>query len=335
MINLIYFCLLILISNGCQYLSKGTHPEVDKMTTPSLWTLIHQEKLKFDLPSGETFLSAASGLALIDSRFYVIADNDLRLGIFSPTPNQNLNQLVPLLDGTLPKKKKELKKQKPDFEALFVLNDSRLPTQGLVAFPSGSTPQRFTGVFIPFLKVHTVDVPHLIRFDLTPIFNLILAQTGFLNIEGVLVDDDKILLFHRGNEKNDTNRLIEISKTDLIDTILKKAQKPPTLQKVSQLEIGKLKNVPLTISDVTLFEGRRFFLAGAEDTQNSYDDGKVKGTVFGELLNSGKTTILGHIENQKLEGLAMNRIDKAILVYAVTDNDDPDQASELLTFRLN
>src|SRR4029453_9088666 len=65
-------------------------------------------------------LSAASGLVCLNSFIYVVADDELHLGVFRSTDNSPGN-LVGLFPGELPDSEVDRKKQKPDLEALTLL----------------------------------------------------------------------------------------------------------------------------------------------------------------------------------------------------------------------
>ena len=65
-------------------------------------------------------LSAASGLACPGSAFYVVADDELHLGVFDAAGDAP-GRLLRLFDGELPTEKKARKKQKPDLEAITQL----------------------------------------------------------------------------------------------------------------------------------------------------------------------------------------------------------------------
>src|ERR1700741_1416955 len=83
-------------------------------------------------------LSAASGLVCINSFIYVVADDELHLGVFRHG-DSSPGHLIPLLDGVLPEFKPERKKQKPDFEALTLLPSfGNRPHGALLAIGSGS-----------------------------------------------------------------------------------------------------------------------------------------------------------------------------------------------------
>src|SRR5262245_5072720 len=93
-------------------------------------------------------LSAASGLARVGSLLYVVADDELHLGIFglgSTAPGR----LMRIFSGELPAEKSERKAQKPDLEALTVLPPSaEHPRGALLAIASGSKARRRKGALL-------------------------------------------------------------------------------------------------------------------------------------------------------------------------------------------
>lgn len=76
-------------------------------------------------PRGQPHLSAASGLVRLGQRLYVVADDELHLGIFkdSTVTGQapSKGKLLRLLEGDLPNKMEKRKKAKPDLETLALL----------------------------------------------------------------------------------------------------------------------------------------------------------------------------------------------------------------------
>lgn len=293
-----------------------------------------RRNLVFKINGKETFLSAASGLVRTDSKVYIIADNELQIGILDLQKGTAV--LKSILPGVLPVDEKARKKEKPDFESLFAISDESLPSPGLVAFPSGSTEKRFTGVFIPTDSDGSVMIESVVRFDLSQLFNPLIEKFGAVNIEGSLIEGDRLVLIHRGNSEGHTNRIFDFRKSDLINLITGKSDSESLeLLKSESIEIGTLEGVKLTITDINLFEGRRFFIAAAEDTSNPIDDGKVMGTVFGELSPDGSFKIYGKLGLQKAEGLSLHRFGQMVEVSLVTDNDDPHHPSELLEFQIH
>ena len=71
-------------------------------------------------PGRPSHLSAASGLVRVNSLIYVIADDEVHLGVFR-LDSAEPGQLIRLFDGALPDAKAERKKRKPDLEAFTLL----------------------------------------------------------------------------------------------------------------------------------------------------------------------------------------------------------------------
>ncbi len=297
------------------------------------FTPLKRRPLIFSTPEGPKFISAASGLVTTEDKIYTVADNDLNLGILGSGPEDSF--LERILPGSLPIDEKLRKKQKPDFESLFRIDDPRLPQKGLVAFPSGSSLLRYLAVFIPIQENGSVSSANIMQFNLSPFFDPIFKRHGFLNIEGAFIEGDRLILFHRGNSEGDRDRFFEYDKSEFIDVILGmsgSSQIAP--REVGEFNLGLYDGVQLTITDAVGFEGRRFFIAAAEATTNSIDDGEIKGSVFGELLNRNEPLIYGFFKKVKTEGLSLRRLGVTLEVRVVTDNDRPDEASELLTFEM-
>src|SRR5262245_4302365 len=93
-------------------------------------------------------LSAASGLAWTGPHLYVVADDELHLGIFSAA-NNTPGRLLRLFDGELPAEKPARKKAKPDLEAITALPRFGDYAHGaLLALGSGSTKNRCRGALL-------------------------------------------------------------------------------------------------------------------------------------------------------------------------------------------
>ena len=114
-------------------------------------------------PGRPPFISAASGLVPVGNWLYVIADDELHLGVF-PATGAAKGTLLRLLPGKLPTEAKKRKAQKADVEVLTLLpRFAGCPHGALLALGSGSRPNRRRGV----LDVHTAGglelldaVPH-------------------------------------------------------------------------------------------------------------------------------------------------------------------------------
>ena len=254
------------------------------------------------------YLAAASGLVLANSRFYLVADDENSiLGI-----DRNLKSpgvVYPIFPGELPEEKKERKKLKPDFECLVHLPH----LNSLLCIPSGSKKNRCTGALV-----------HLSDYQITALsFQHVYKQLedlySELNIEGAVLSGDSIRLFQRGNGKLHQNAVIDLKLEDFLKDQVSEI-------KVKDIALGKLKDIPLSFTDATVFLGRCFFIAVAENSESTYADGEFMGSVLGEISSAGEilTTTLLDL-NSKPEGLAFDEEN----FYLVTDDDDRKKPSRL------
>ena len=101
-----------------------------------------QPELLRELQLPQAHLSAASALVRVAERLFVVADDELHLGVFD-LGDPAAGRLVRLFEGSLPAEKKARKAAKPDLEALALLPAMADFAQGaLLALGSGSTPGR-------------------------------------------------------------------------------------------------------------------------------------------------------------------------------------------------
>ena len=107
-------------------------------------------------------LSAASGLACAGSTIYVVADDELHLGVFNAVDNTP-GRLLRLFDGELPAEKVARKKLKPDLEAITELPPfGNYPHGALLALGSGSKKNRRRGALLrldPFGAIDGAPLP--------------------------------------------------------------------------------------------------------------------------------------------------------------------------------
>ena len=139
-------------------------------------------------------ISAASGLVCVGSTFYVIADDELHLGVFSAiTPEPG--RLIRLFDGVLSDDKVERKRRKPDLEALTVVPPFlKFPHGALLAFGSGSRPNRRRGALFGLdAKGSVCGAPQ--ELDLSPILGPLDSAFAELNIEGPLLSTKNCACF--------------------------------------------------------------------------------------------------------------------------------------------
>lgn len=279
------------------------------------------------LPSVEvpatTYLSAASGLIRAGSFLYVVADDELHLGVFGATDN-GPGHLVRLLDGELPAPKAERKMKKPDFETLTLLPASeKFPDGAILALGSGSKPNRRLGVLLG------LDAQGAVRgspqtVDLTSIFAPIDAAFSAPNIEGAALVRDEMRLLQRGNKGDKTNAIVRFSLTSFLDALNSRAGalEPIAIDKV---DIGDCDGVPLSFTDAAaLPDGGMVFTAVAEDTDDTYNDGPCGAAAIGIVDDNGHLQRLLRLDAPlKVEGVEAREHNGVIRLLLVTDADDP------------
>ncbi|MFZ3231156.1 MAG: hypothetical protein WA160_13190 [Pseudobdellovibrio sp.] len=150
----------------------------------------------------------------------------------------------------------ERKKLKPDFEALL---QSGTDSNKILLIPSGSKNNR-TQCLIFDLTTNNFK-----PLDFTSLFKNISYQLPLINIEGAAYYNNNYLFLNRGVADNLSSIIHVDSKTLKIKTI-------------QQIDFGEIENIPLHGSELCLFDNYLYALAVAEDTKNSFDDGKVLGS---------------------------------------------------------
>ena len=107
---------------------------------------------------------------------------------------------------------------------------------------------------------------------------------------------------------------------------------PPQLASVTRVDLGHVRGVPYGFTDASaLPDGRVVFLAGAEDSPDTYRDGDVLGARVG-LLDGDRVTLCeifdeaGRPTSLKLEGVDFVGFSSSggVELVVVADMDDPD-----------
>lgn len=260
------------------------------------------------------FVSAASGLVKLNNTFYVIADDELTLASFTEEKKSSL-QLISLLKGKLPENPKERKKQKPDWESLVVLNLTAID-RILLAVPSGSTDQRMTGLSTRINSSNKIDFSKL-YLELKKTFK-------DLNIEGACVFKDHFKLFQRGNGLQSKNAVIDLDLSGVIHDLTNgQSLNPERITQIKTYDLGNLNKHKLDFTDVCCVGNRIWFLAVAENSESTYDDGDYQGSVLGCLDQNGDVVETFELNcPEKPEGLWVESYDGVVKFYIVTDADN-------------
>lgn len=286
-------------------------------------------------PPHRSFISSASGLVRFQNRFYVVADDEVALGVFS-SDEIRPGTLCYLSHEPLPAEYKSRKKIKPDLEAILHIPSTNASGHGqILVIPSGSKINRVIGYLINLdIELRTAKPKMPRRIDFTELYTALLKLIPDLNIEGAVLDPPYFRLFQRGNAASNFNAMIDLDLKNMLSDLqgsgILRAQ---NILKITQVDLGQIHNVPLSFTDATISpSGELCFLAAAEKTDNTFDDGEYVGSQLGYLNREGKvlrTTTLN--SPQKPEGISMSKIDNKLTIFIVTDADNPELPSQLLT----
>ena len=291
-------------------------------------------------PQGRGHLSAASGLVRSGAQLFVVADDELHLGLFEDTlaggGALQPGRLVRLLEGDLPADKGPRKKAKPDLESLALLP----PLPGcacgaLLALGSGSQPNRETGVLLALAAPGVLN-GRMASVQLAALYAPLCKRFADLNIEGAWVSSGELLLLQRGNKGDARSACIRYDWNLIAPWLAGLQPLPPAAKSIQILNLGSVDGVPLSLTDgVPLPNGEWMFSAVAEDTQDSVADGQCVGSALGVVTPEGQVRRCAILQGApKVEGIAVQTEGDDWLVTMVTDPDDPGLASQCLMVRM-
>ena len=255
-------------------------------------------------------IGAASGIVHIDDSLYLVSDASTFLYRYSISGKQlHKIQINETGDENM------LKKNKPDFEILTRHGND------LYLMGSGSTPKRNLQVIynLNSKETKTIDATDLYRkFKTTASFT-----DDELNLEGAFFDDEKWYYFQRGNSRTGTNGIF-IAEGNNIE--------------FHPVALPKIKHIEATFTDAIVVDGKAYFLAAAEDSKSTYDDGEVLGSIIGRIdLATMSIDFTEQVSvHIKLEGLALFLKENDRLVFLLCeDNDTETLASIIYKFTLD
>ena len=242
-------------------------------------------------------IGAASGLFFKYDTLFIISDNSTFLYQYN------------LLDEKLKKIKlfensqdNIFKKNKPDFESI-TLKGSKLHILG-----SGSTSRREKKIS------YNLENFAIEEKDLSKLYKK-LKQTSLisddeLNIEGAFLNTDKWYLFQRGNGANSKNGIFILNDNDDIEFI--------------PIQLPKIKHIETSFTDAILVEDKIYFLATAENTTSTYDDGEILGSIFGRMdFKTLEIDITLKIsDTHKFEGLTLYKKTEDKIEFLVCQDND-------------
>ena len=281
----------------------------------------------------------------VQHRLYVVADDELHLGVFddvepssdSPGPSP-LGGLIRLFEGELPRDKSRRKLAKPDLETLAELPPlPGCPFGALLALGSGSRSTRETGVLMALDTAGRLS-GRIAHIDLSVLYAPPRAQFPDLNIEGAFVCSGELRLLQRGNQGGSRNACIRFDWNQVVPWLVAQDSPAPAAKAVQVITLGDIDGVGLSLTDgAALDHGAWAFCAVAENTGDSFHDGACAGSVVGVMAADGQVTQVQRLWGApKVEGLAVHVSGQALALALtlVTDADDAAVAAQLLRVRM-
>jgi hypothetical protein len=282
-----------------------------------------------------TYLAAASGLVRAGPFIYVVADDELELGVFR-IDGAGPGCLVRVLEGELPPENPERKKQKPDFETLTLLPPfPEFPNGGLLALGSGSKRNRRRSAVFSLNGYGALQGTAQIA-DLSPVFERLDGFFPALNIEGAVVIGPELRLFQRGNKRNSENAIICLPLPPFLDALNQRRAAAIEPLGIMRVDLGRFDGIPFSFTDAAVLpDGDMVFTAVAEDTDDTYEDGPCAAAAIGILDGGGTVRRLLRLDVPcKIEGVDANLQGNSIRLLLVTDADDPGTPAALYSATL-
>jgi hypothetical protein len=247
-------------------------------------------------------IGSASGLVFKDNSLFIISDNSSFLYEYHVQEKElSRIKLFESSQENIPKK------DKFDFESI-TLKENELHLLG-----SGSTSKREKRI------IYNLDTAAIIEKDLSKLYQNLKETTSIsdeeLNIEGTLFHNEKWYLFQRGNEANSRNGIFKTKSLEI---------ESPT--EFVEVQLPKIKHVETSFTDAILVEDKIYFLATAEDTSSTYDDGEILGSLIGRM--DSKTLEIEFTQKisdtHKFEGLTLYKKTEGKIEFLICEDNDSD-----------
>ncbi len=248
-------------------------------------------------------IGSASGLIYKDDSLFIISDNSSFLYEYNIPENQlSKIKLFENSQENIPKK------DKFDFESI-ALKENEIHLLG-----SGSTSKREKSV------IYNLETAAIAQKDLSKLYKKLKKNTSIsdkeLNIEGTLFCNKKWHLFQRGNGANSKNGIAIVNE---------KLDENSTIEFIP-IQLPKIKHVETSFTDTILVEDKIYFLATAEDTTSTYDDGEILGSLIGRMdSQTFQIEFTQKIsDNQKFEGLTLYKKIETKIQFLICEDNDSD-----------
>lgn len=247
-------------------------------------------------------LGSASGLIYIDNSLFIISDNSTFLYKYSIQEKELTKiKLLPNAEENIPKKNKF------DFESI-ALKGNEIHLLG-----SGSTSKREKRI------TYNLETREVLEKSLSKLYQNLKQSHSIsddeLNIEGAIFCKNNWFLFQRGNGANSKNGIFKTKSIEIeCSNEFKKVQLP------------KIKQVETSFTDAILVEDKIYFLATAEDTTSTYDDGEIFGSIIGRMdIKTFEIEFTQKIsDTHKFEGLTLYKKTETEIQFLICEDNDSD-----------
>lgn len=284
------------------------------------------------------FVRAGSGMCKIGRWLVVVQDDVNFMALIDSEGDAVRCVALPAGEGgqRIFEERRGNKGAKWDLESCVALDAPDHSGRWVVAVGSGSRPARCRFV-LARVDARSGEVSDVRVAPLPALYAALAGCEAFagaeLNIEGAACVGGALRLFNRGNGQG-------VARDASVDLELEAlwahlaapdAVAAPALERVRGYELGELGGVRLTFTDADVREdGQVVFLASAEDSPDTYQDGEVVGCALGVFEGDAVrwaqlVTEDGAALKEKAEGMVMD----GERVWMLVDPDDPDVPGRL------
>jgi hypothetical protein len=258
------------------------------------------EKFSIELFHTIIGIGSASGLVYKDNSLFVISDNSSFLYQYH-IEEKELSR-IKLFENS---QENIPKKDKFDFESI-ALKGNELHILG-----SGSTSKREKRI------IYNLETKEVVEKSLSKLYQNLKQFASIsddeLNIEGAIFHNEIWLLFQRGNGANSRNGIFKTKSLEI-----------ESQTELVKVKLPKIKHVETSFTDAILVEDKIYFLATAEDTTSTYDDGEILGSILGQMNSETfEIEFTQKISNtHKFEGLTLYKKTENEIQFLICEDND-------------
>lgn len=261
-------------------------------------------------------IGSASGLCYKDNSIYIIGDNSGYLYQYS-TQTETFEQF-PLIKNPTVNIEKKLK---PDFESIEIYGNK------LYIFGSGSKGKRNKMVEFDLVEKKKTNKSKLKELHHEMQESATIPLEDF-NLEGAQFDGQNWYFLNRGNGCSQKNTLFKLQ-TENLNAINCSIE-------TTDYSLPEINGVLCCFTDATLIDHKLYFLAAAEGTEDTNNDGEILGTYLGCIdLNSKQIIFTQQISAvNKFEGICLYQKTANQIEFLLCEDNDT-ELLETIIYRLS